>query len=93
MTRVLAIETSCDETSAAVLDGTGDSVTLKSLVILSQDVHRVYGGVVPELASRAHLTAIEPVTRRALSEADADLASIDVFSATMGPGLSPLSRP
>ncbi|HEX7939419.1 MAG TPA: tRNA (adenosine(37)-N6)-threonylcarbamoyltransferase complex transferase subunit TsaD [Gemmatimonadaceae bacterium] len=87
MTRILAIETSCDETSAAVLDGSGDAVSLKSLVILSQDVHRVYGGVVPELASRAHLTAIEPVTRRALSEAGADIGTIDVFAATMGPGL------
>ena len=87
MTRVLAIETSCDETSAAVLDGSGSSTALRSLVILSQDVHRVFGGVVPELASRAHLTAIEPVTRRALSEAGAELESIDVFAATMGPGL------
>jgi len=87
VTRVLAIETSCDETSAAVLDGSGSSTALRSLVILSQDVHRVFGGVVPELASRAHLTAIEPVTRRALSEAGAELESIDVFAATRGPGL------
>ena len=87
MTRILAIETSCDETSCAIMDGTGDDVSLKSLVILSQDVHRVYGGVVPELASRAHLTAIEPVTQRALAEANADLGSIDVFAATNGPGL------
>jgi N6-L-threonylcarbamoyladenine synthase len=87
VTRVLGIETSCDETSVAVLDGEGDDVTLRSLIILSQDVHRVFGGVVPELASRAHLTAIEPVMRRALSEADADLASVDVVAATIGPGL------
>src|SRR6185295_14910783 len=87
VTRILAIETSCDETSAAIMDGSGDNVSLKSLVILSQDVHRVYGGVVPELASRAHLTAIEPVTRRALSEAGAELDSVDVFAATNGPGL------
>ena len=87
MTRVLGIETSCDETSVAVLDGAGDDVTLRSLVILSQDVHRVFGGVVPELASRAHLTAIEPVLRRALSEAEADLMSVDVVAATIGPGL------
>ena len=87
MTRVLGIETSCDETSIAVLDGTADDVTLRSLVILSQDVHRIFGGVVPELASRAHLTAIEPVLRRALSEASADLASVDVIAATTGPGL------
>jgi len=87
MTRVLAVETSCDETSVSVLDGTGDNVTLRSLVILSQDVHRIFGGVVPELASRAHLTAIDSVTRRALTEANATLASVDVFAATMGPGL------
>ena len=87
MTRVLGIETSCDETSIAVMDGVGDEVSMRSLVILSQDIHRVFGGVVPELASRAHLTAIEPVLRRALTEADADLPSIDVVAVTMGPGL------
>ena len=87
MTRVLGIETSCDETSVAVVDGAGDDVTLTSLVILSQDVHRIFGGVVPELASRAHLTAIEPVLRQALAEAKADLASVDVVAATCGPGL------
>jgi N6-L-threonylcarbamoyladenine synthase len=87
MTRILGIETSCDETSVAVMDGTADDVQLKSLVILSQDVHRIFGGVVPELASRAHLTAIEPVMRRALQEANADLTSIDCIAATAGPGL------
>ena len=66
MTRVLGIETSCDETSAAVLDGRGDDVHQRSLVILSQDIHRVFGGVVPEIASRAHLTSIVPVVERAL---------------------------
>ena len=87
MTRVLGIETSCDETSVAIVDGQGDDVTLTSLVILSQDVHRVFGGVVPELASRAHLTAIEPVMRQALAEANADLSSVDVIAVTVGPGL------
>ena len=71
MTTILGIETSCDETSAAVLEGHGDDVTQKSLVILSQDIHRVFGGVVPEIASRAHLTSIVPVVDRALSEARA----------------------
>ncbi len=85
--RVLGIETSCDETSVAVLDGQGDDVQLRSLVILSQDVHRIFGGVVPELASRAHLTAIEPVLRRALAEAFAELRSIDAVAVTIGPGL------
>lgn len=85
--RVLGIETSCDETSAAVLDGAGDDVTLRSLVILSQDVHRVFGGVVPEIASRAHLTAIVPVVQRALADAGAPLESIDAVAVTNAPGL------
>lgn len=87
MTRVLGIETSCDETSAAVLDGEGDAAEVRSLVILSQDVHSVFGGVVPELASRAHLTAIEPVLRRALAESGAPLSSVDAIAVTAGPGL------
>jgi len=87
VTRILGIETSCDETSVAVLDGHDDDVSMRSLVILSQDVHRVFGGVVPELASRAHLTAIEPVLRQALWEAETDLPSIEVVAVTIGPGL------
>ena len=59
--RVLGIETSCDETSAAVVEGDATQARLASLVILSQDVHRVFGGVVPEIASREHLTAVAPV--------------------------------
>ena len=87
MTRILGIETSCDETSAAVLEGGGDQVTQKSLVILSQDVHRVFGGVVPEIASRAHLTSIVPVVERALEEAGVTLADIDAVAVTNTPGL------
>jgi N6-L-threonylcarbamoyladenine synthase len=87
MTRVLGIETSCDETSVAVVDGAGDDVALRSLVILSQDVHRIFGGVVPELASRAHLTAIVPVMQRALSEANTELSALDAIAVTIGPGL------
>ena len=83
--RVLGIETSCDETSAAVLEGTGDDVSLKSLVILSQDVHRIFGGVVPEIASRAHLTAIVPVVEQALS--DAGVTAVDAVAVTNAPGL------
>jgi len=83
--RVLGIETSCDETSAALLDGTGDDATLRSLVILSQDVHRIFGGVVPEIASRAHLTSIVPVVERAL--ADAGVGEIDAVAVTNAPGL------
>jgi N6-L-threonylcarbamoyladenine synthase len=87
MTRLLGIETSCDETSAAVLAGEGDDVTLESLVILSQDVHRIFGGVVPEIASRQHLTAIVPVVTRALEDASAPLDSVDAIAVTYAPGL------
>lgn len=83
-TLVLGIETSCDETSAAVLRGERD---LLSHVILSQDVHKVYGGVVPELASRAHLQVINDVVSSALNDAGVTLDDIDVFGVTAGPGL------
>jgi tRNA N6-adenosine threonylcarbamoyltransferase len=85
--RVLGIETSCDETSAAVLVGMGSAVELRSLVILSQDVHRVFGGVVPEIASRAHLTAIVPVVERALADAAIDASGVDAVAVTNAPGL------
>ncbi len=87
MTLVLGIETSCDETSAAILEGGGDDVRQKSLVILSQDIHRVYGGVVPEIASRAHLTSIVPVVERAIDEAGTTLDEIDAVAVTHTPGL------
>jgi N6-L-threonylcarbamoyladenine synthase len=85
MTRILGIETSCDETSAAVLEGSGDDAKLESLVILSQDVHAIFGGVVPEIASRAHLTAIQPVVEKALAESGND--AIDAVAVTNAPGL------
>ena len=85
--RVLGIETSCDETSASVLSGTGDSVSLDSLVILSQDVHRIFGGVVPEIASRQHLTSILPVIDQALGDAGVSLDAIDAIAVTHTPGL------
>jgi len=87
MTRILGIETSCDETSASVLSGSGDDVKLESLVILSQDVHKVFGGVVPEIASRAHLTSIVPVVSRALSDAEVTLDDVDAIAVTAAPGL------
>ena len=85
--RILGIETSCDETSAAVLAVTGAEAELSSLVILSQDVHAVFGGVVPELASRAHLRTIGPVIDRALAEAGVGLHGLDGITVTAGPGL------
>jgi N6-L-threonylcarbamoyladenine synthase len=87
VTRILGIETSCDETSASVIEGSGDDVTMRSLVILSQDVHRIFGGVVPEIASRQHLTAIVPVVTRALVDAHTSLDAIDAVAVTNAPGL------
>jgi N6-L-threonylcarbamoyladenine synthase len=84
MTLVLAIETSCDETSAAVLRGEDE---LLGHVIYTQDVHRLYGGVVPEIASRAHLRTLDAVVEGALREAGVGLDEVDVFGVTAGPGL------
>ena len=80
----LAIETSCDETSAAVLRGARE---LLGHVIYSQDIHEIYGGVVPELASRAHLRTVDDVVRRALEEAGVTLPDVDLVGVTAGPGL------
>ncbi|MEP7327555.1 MAG: tRNA (adenosine(37)-N6)-threonylcarbamoyltransferase complex transferase subunit TsaD [Gemmatimonadota bacterium] len=86
--RILAIETSCDETSAAILDSGGPGPTgLKSLVILSQDIHAIFGGVVPELASRAHLRTIGSVVDRALLGAGVGFDDVDAVAVTAGPGL------
>ena len=80
---ILGIETSCDETSAAVLH----EGSLRSHVILSQDVHKVYSGVVPELAARAHMKVVDRVVGAALDEAGLQLDDIALFGATAGPGL------
>jgi N6-L-threonylcarbamoyladenine synthase len=84
---ILGIETSCDETSAAVLTSQDGRCTLASLTILSQDVHRIFGGVVPELASRAHVQAIGSVVERALADAGIGLPQLDGVAVTAGPGL------
>ena len=85
--RTLGIETSCDETSAAVLRIEDGRLVLDSLVILSQDIHRVFGGVVPELASREHLRTIGPVVDRALAEAGIGITQLTGIAVTAGPGL------
>src|SRR5438132_5734066 len=83
--RVLGIETSCDETAAAVV---ADDVRILSNVVASQEaVHAPYGGVVPELASRRHLEVIVPVVERALAEGEVTLAELDGIAVTHGPGL------
>jgi N6-L-threonylcarbamoyladenine synthase len=84
---VLGIETSCDETSAAVVAYDGHTFSQRSLVILSQDVHRLFGGVVPEIASRQHLTALPPVVRAALAEAGESARELDAIAVTHAPGL------
>ncbi len=84
---LLGIETSCDETSAAVLVRDRPGPKLASLAILSQDIHRIFGGVVPELASRAHLRALGPTVEHALAEAGVGLETVDAVAVTAGPGL------
>lgn len=80
---ILAIESSCDETSAAVLIGR----QVRSNIIASQKIHEKYGGVVPELASRAHQSNIIPVVSQALEEAEIVLSDVDAIACTSGPGL------
>jgi len=82
---VLGIESSCDETAAAVLE---DGHRVRSSIVASQDaVHAPYGGVVPELASRRHLEVIVPVIERALAEGGVRLPDLDGIAVTHGPGL------
>jgi N6-L-threonylcarbamoyladenine synthase len=80
---VLGIESSCDETSVSIIS---DEKILSNL-IASQDIHKIYGGVVPELSSRAHLQMIMPLVRKALLEANIAKEKIDLVTATAGPGL------
>src|SRR5687768_17518034 len=83
--RILAIESSCDETAAAVVE---DAQTVLSSVVAAQlDTHGKYGGVVPELASREHLRAIVPVVREALQRAQLSWETLDAIAVTEGPGL------
>jgi len=84
-TVVLGIETSCDETAAAVVMGGND--VLSSVVATQIDLHARYGGVVPEIASRAHVEAMNVVIRQAISQSGVPLERIDAVAATVGPGL------
>ncbi|MBI4414231.1 MAG: tRNA (adenosine(37)-N6)-threonylcarbamoyltransferase complex transferase subunit TsaD, partial [candidate division NC10 bacterium] len=85
MSLILGIETSCDETAAAVLE---DGRRLRSSVVLSQEtLHAPFGGIVPELASRRHLETLGPVLREALRRADVTLADLTALAVTVGPGL------
>lgn len=86
---VLGIETSCDETAAAVIRRNSDgSGTILSNIIRSQtDDHALYGGVVPEIAARAHIAMLDPVVRMAMKDADLQFEDLDGVAATAGPGL------
>ncbi len=88
MTRILGIETSCDETAAAVIDDRGGKTEILSNVVFSQIAdHAAFGGVVPEIAARAHVEALDGVIKAALDEAGVTLTEIDAIAATAGPGL------
>jgi N6-L-threonylcarbamoyladenine synthase len=83
--RILGIETSCDETAAAVIE---DGVEILSNIVASQfEIHAQYGGVYPEMASRAHVKAIVPVVKRALQQAHVDWQDLNAVAVTYGPGL------
>ena len=81
---VFSVETSCDETSVCIIN---DKKTILSHIIYSQEVHNKYGGVIPELASRAHLEILQKISKQSLKEAKISFSDIDVFCATCGPGL------
>ena len=87
--RILGIETSCDETAAAVVTRLEDgSAVIEADVVLSQlDEHSAYGGVVPEIAARAHVDALDTLVEEALARAGITLADVDAVAATAGPGL------
>ena len=86
---VLGIETSCDETAASVVRGyaPGPGEILSNIVFSQTEAHAPYGGVVPEIASRAHLEILDTMIERALADAGRTLAEVDGIAATAGPGL------
>jgi N6-L-threonylcarbamoyladenine synthase len=86
---VLGIETSCDETAASVVRGLtpGPGAILSNIVLGQASAHRPYGGVVPEIAARAHVELLDGVIDQALEEAGVSLADVDAVAATAGPGL------
>lgn len=85
MTIILGLESSCDETAAALVSA--DGRILAHRLATQEDAHRPYGGVVPEIAARAHVEALTPLVEAALADAALTLAQVDVIAATAGPGL------
>ncbi len=86
MVNILGIETSCDETSAGIVDSSG--MVLGNVVATQVDIHARYGGIVPEVASRQHVIDIRPVVTQALRHADLNWSGIDAIAVTHGPGLA-----
>src|SRR5215470_9757712 len=86
---VLGLETSCDETAAAIVRGVppGPGEILSNVMFSQIDEHRPYGGVVPEIAARAHVELLDGIIARALAEAGVALGQVDAIAATAGPGL------
>ncbi|MEN0097937.1 MAG: tRNA (adenosine(37)-N6)-threonylcarbamoyltransferase complex transferase subunit TsaD, partial [Brucella pseudogrignonensis] len=87
--RILGIETSCDETAAAIVerDDSGKGHILSNVVLSQIAEHEPYGGVVPEIAARAHVEALDRLVERALKDANVKLDDVDAIAATAGPGL------
>ncbi len=82
--RILGIETSCDETAVAIVE---DGRRIRANVVASQAVHATTGGIVPEVAAREHLRALDPIAQQCLADAGMTLADVDAVAATVGPGL------
>jgi len=85
MLKILGIESSCDETAASIVDG--DKNILSNIVSSQIDEHARYGGVVPEIAARAHMTQIDYIIQKSLDDAGVQLNDVDAIAATCGPGL------
>lgn len=87
--KILGIETSCDETSAGIVEFAGlrRHILLSNVVVSSMDLHKAYGGVVPEIAARSHIEVINPIIKQALDQAKTDWSEIDGVAVTYGPGL------
>ena len=87
---VLGIESTCDETAASVVQG---RTLISNVVASSMDEHARYGGVIPEIASRAHAEAFVPCVSKALADANMTLSDVDAIAVSAGPGLAPLACP
>ena len=85
MSKILAIESSCDETAAAIIEN--EHIILSNVVATQIDVHKQYGGVIPEIASRIHIENISMVLDECLNKANLSMNDIDAIAFTQGPGL------